>query len=70
MKTFKIWVQIAYKLKTALRLERLVARHVAHGRDPQAARAWARGTDQRNADLVAAGRALADLVVELPDLSR
>ncbi len=55
-------------LPEAVRLERLVARHVAHGRDPQAALAWASGTDQRNADLVAAGRDLADLVVEVPDL--
>ncbi len=48
-----------------LRLERLVARHVAHGRDPEAALVWASGSDQRNAELVAAGRHLADLVVAL-----
>ena len=46
-----------------LRLERLVARHVAHGRDPEAAVVWASGSDQRNAELVLAGRHLADLVV-------
>lgn len=30
----------------------LIARHETYGRDPAAARAWALGTDQRNADLV------------------
>lgn len=30
----------------------LIARHEAYGRDPAAARAWALGTDQRNAELV------------------
>jgi pantothenate kinase len=33
-----------------LRIERLVARHVAFGRDSQAASAWALGPDQRNAE--------------------
>lgn len=45
------------------RLERLVARHVAYGKDPAAARAWAHGSDQRNAEIVAATRDRADLVV-------
>ncbi len=45
------------------RVRRLVARHVAHGRDPAAARAWALGTDQRNAELVAVTRPRADRVV-------
>ena len=49
----------------ALRLERLVARHVAFGRAPEAARAWSTGPDQANADLVAATRERADLVVRL-----
>lgn len=48
-----------------LRLERLVARHVEHGRAPDVAQVWATGSDQRNADLVEAGRRLADLVVTL-----
>lgn len=30
----------------------LIARHESYGRDPDAARAWALGTDQRNAELV------------------
>ncbi|MEA2226524.1 MAG: hypothetical protein QOF04_154 [Solirubrobacteraceae bacterium] len=47
------------------RMAWLVARHVAHGRAPGAARAWALGTDQRNAELVAATRGRADRVVRL-----
>ncbi len=49
------------------RLERLTARHAAFGKDPQAARDWAHGSDQRNAQIVAATRARADLVVRLED---
>jgi pantothenate kinase len=47
----------------SLRLERLVARHVAFGRTPDAAHAWAHGTDEVNARLIAATRDAADLVV-------
>lgn len=46
-----------------VRRERLVARHERHGRSPEAARAWALGTDERNARLVAGTRGRADLVV-------
>jgi pantothenate kinase len=49
------------------RVERLVARHVAHGRAPDAARAWTLGTDQRNADLVALTRERADVLVHLDE---
>lgn len=45
-----------------LRRERLVARHVAHGKSPAAARAWALGTDERNAHLIAATAHRADAV--------
>ena len=45
------------------RIERLVARHVAFGRDPAAARAWALGSDERNAELIAATRDRADLLI-------
>jgi pantothenate kinase len=48
-----------------VRLERLTARHVAYGRPPEVAAARARGTDQRNADLIAPTRSRADLVVHL-----
>jgi pantothenate kinase len=47
----------------AVRLERLVRRHVAHGKPPELAERWAFETDQANADLVATTRAAADLVV-------
>ncbi|WP_399945391.1 nucleoside/nucleotide kinase family protein [Streptomyces sp. BBFR25] len=45
------------------RVRRLVARHERFGKSRADAYAWARGPDQRNADLVAATRHLADLVV-------
>ncbi|KOV75763.1 fructose transporter [Streptomyces sp. NRRL WC-3618] len=46
------------------RVRRLVARHEEFGKDHATALAWVLGTDQRNADLVAATRDRADLVVE------
>ena len=45
------------------RIRRLVARHEEFGKDHDEALAWVRGTDQRNADLVATTRGRADLVV-------
>lgn len=45
------------------RLRRLVERHVRFGKDERAALAWAIGTDERNAVVVAATRDRADLVV-------
>jgi pantothenate kinase len=48
------------------RLERLVARHVAFGKDPDTAALWVDRVDQANAALVAATRARADLVVTTP----
>jgi pantothenate kinase len=50
-----------------VRIERLVARHVAYGKPPAAARAWSLGTDQRNAELVQKTRGRADLIVRLVD---
>ncbi|GAA4723204.1 hypothetical protein GCM10023198_55070 [Promicromonospora umidemergens] len=46
------------------RLRRLVARHRSFGRSLPDAEGWAGGTDQRNADRIAATRAEADLLVE------
>lgn len=46
-----------------VRLERLIARHVQHGKSPAAARAWALGPDARNAKRIAETRAHADLIV-------
>ncbi|RZQ65212.1 nucleoside/nucleotide kinase family protein [Amycolatopsis suaedae] len=46
------------------RLERLVTRHRHYGRSLAEAQQRARGSDQRNADLIATTEARADLVVE------
>jgi pantothenate kinase len=46
-----------------LRLSRLVARHVAFGKDPRAAEAWATGPDEENARLVESTRWRADRVL-------
>jgi pantothenate kinase len=48
-----------------LRIERLIARHIAYGKSPEAARAWVLGSDQRNAELIATTRHRADVIVEL-----
>lgn len=50
------------------RLSRLVQRHVAYGKTPDAARSWSLGSDQRNAEIIAASRTRADLVVISPSL--
>ena len=49
----------------AVRVRRLTARHVEFGKTPDAARAWAEGSDQRNADIVTASAHRADLVLRL-----
>lgn len=51
-------------LPDAERLRRLVARHHAFGKPLTDAEAWAGGSDQRNAELIAATRDAADLIVE------
>ncbi|WP_310964516.1 nucleoside/nucleotide kinase family protein [Nocardioides terrisoli] len=48
-----------------VRRQRLVARHVAFGKTPEAAREWVDRVDAANAELVAATRDLADRVVDL-----
>lgn len=45
------------------RLRRLIDRHVRFGKSPDAAVAWATGTDERNAELIEATRPRADLHV-------
>ncbi|MGN6332712.1 MAG: nucleoside/nucleotide kinase family protein [Motilibacteraceae bacterium] len=70
------WAQVAPLLDEAWfvtgdedqRVEQLVRRHVAFGKDAEAARAWVLGSDQRNADVVAPTRDRADLVLELPHI--
>lgn len=66
-----VWPQVAALLDECwyldvdddARQDRLVRRRVGHGESEQVARAWATGSDQRNAETVAASRARADLVV-------
>ena len=50
---------------TAVRVERLVARHVEFGKSPDEARAWVDRVDAANALLVEAARDRADVVVDL-----
>lgn len=45
------------------RLDRLIRRHQRYGKSPEEARAWALGSDQANAELVATSRGRADLVL-------
>jgi pantothenate kinase len=52
-----------------IRRERLIARHAAHGKTLSAARAWALGPDERNAQLVSSTRGRADLVIRLQHCS-
>jgi len=48
-----------------VRVARLVARHVAHGRTPDAAREWVLRSDEANARLVERGRDRAGMVVPM-----
>lgn len=51
-------------LENGERLRRLVDRHIRFGKAPDAAVAWATGTDERNAELIVATRDRADLIVD------
>lgn len=51
-----------------LRLARLVARHLRHGRSLAQARERSYGSDQRNAELIGLGRSRASRVVQVPAL--
>lgn len=51
----------------ALRIERLVARHVAFGKNPAQARTWVQRVDAANAVRIEEARRRADLVVDLTD---
>jgi pantothenate kinase len=54
----------------SVRIDRLVARRVGHGAGTEEARRWALGSDQRNAEVVAATRGRADLIVRLGRVRR
>lgn len=47
-----------------VRRRRLVDRHIAHGRSPQAAADWVRDVDEKNAALIVSGSAAADVIVD------
>lgn len=47
------------------RVDRLVMRHVSHGKSPQAAIDWALGPDQKNAEKISATKTRAHLVINL-----
>jgi pantothenate kinase len=49
----------------AVRIERLVARHVEFGKTPEEARTWVECVDEPNARLVRATRARADRVIDV-----
>ncbi|HSH12015.1 MAG TPA: nucleoside/nucleotide kinase family protein [Ilumatobacter sp.] len=49
----------------SVRVERLIARHVEHGRTRSEAEAWVSAVDQPNAQLIEATRQLADRVVRI-----
>lgn len=53
------------ELDAAVRLERLIARHIRYGRAEAAARAWVAQTDEPNAELIAATRARADCIIQV-----
>ena len=47
------------------RISRLISRHIAFGKDPEAAKAWAKGSDEINAKTIEQGRDRADFVVAI-----
>lgn len=51
----------------SVRQERLIARHISYGKDPDAAREWALGSDERNAQLIHKTAARADHVFRVID---
>ena len=46
-----------------LRISRLISRHIAFGKDPDSAKAWAKGSDQVNAELIETGVARCDFLI-------
>ncbi len=46
-----------------LRISRLISRHIAFGKDPESAKAWAKGSDQVNAELIDIGVGRCDFLI-------
>jgi pantothenate kinase len=53
-------------VEDAVRIPRLIARHIAFGKSPDEAGEWVMRSDEANAAVVAATRDMADVVVRLP----
>jgi pantothenate kinase len=47
------------------RLRRLIDRHIAFGKSPEAAESWSRGSDEVNAQIIAKSKARAHAVIQL-----
>ena len=52
-------------LPDALRISRLINRHIAFGRTPEEAEEWAHGSDENNAQIIGASAARADFTIEV-----
>jgi len=50
-------------LEEDIRISRLISRHIAFGKDPESAKAWAKGSDQVNAELIELGVARCDFLI-------
>ncbi|MEY3972889.1 MAG: hypothetical protein RJA71_201, partial [Actinomycetota bacterium] len=48
-----------------IRLQRLIARHIAYGKTPVQAEAWSRGSDEVNAKIIEQTRSRAHAVIQL-----
>jgi pantothenate kinase len=46
-----------------VRISRLISRHIAFGKDPESAKAWAKGSDQVNAELIELGVERCDFLI-------
>jgi pantothenate kinase len=46
-----------------IRISRLISRHIAFGKDPESAKAWAKGSDQVNAELIEIGVERCDFLI-------
>jgi pantothenate kinase len=46
-----------------IRISRLISRHIAFGKDPESAKAWAKGSDQVNAELIETGVGRCDFLI-------
>lgn len=53
------------KVDEDLRMQRLIARHIAFGKSPQDAKEWSEGTDEKNAHVIQASETRASYVVNL-----